>query len=87
MAVSDKSVELSENVLKALEDGQKAAMDAVKQFVDTLDKSLPALVESGEGPSKRHQVIDSALKMVDKLVATQVEFLRTVVHAAGDTLK
>ena len=80
----DKPVELPENVLEAVKNGQQKAIDAVRKFVDTVDQSLPL---GGEGPSKRQQVIDSALDMSDKLVATQYDFLRTVVQAAGSALK
>jgi hypothetical protein len=35
----------------------------------------------GDGPSKSHEVIDSALEMSDRLVQTQYAFLRGVVQA------
>ena len=80
MAISDKSVDLTEGVLEAVKNGQQMAIEAVRKFVDTVDQSLPL---GGDDPSKRQEVIDSALAMADKLVATQYDFLRTVVHAAG----
>ena len=84
MAIADKPVELTENVLEAVKTGQQKAIDAVRKFVDTVDQSLPP---GGEDPSKRQKVIDSALDMADKLVATQYDFLRTVVQAAGSALR
>lgn len=80
MAISDKSVDLTEGVLEAVKNGQQMAIEAVRKFVDTVDQSLPL---GGNDSSKRQEVIDSALAMADKLVATQYDFLRTVVHAAG----
>jgi hypothetical protein len=79
----DRTAELSEEVLKSLESGQRAAIDAVRKFVDTVDKTLPAL---GDRPSRRQDVIDSAMEMADRLVHTQYDFLNKVVHSAGNAL-
>lgn len=79
----DRTAELSDDVLKSLESGQRAAIDAVRKFVDTVDEQLPAL---GERPSKRQEIIDAAMEMADRLVHTQHEFLRNVVQSAGKAL-
>jgi len=79
----DRTTELSEEVLKSLDDGAQAAIDAVRKFVDTVDKALPP---RGEGPSRREEITDSALEMAQRLVHTQYEFLRKVVDSAGKTL-
>jgi hypothetical protein len=71
-------------VLKSVESGQRAAIDAVRKFVDTVDEALPAI---GDSPSRRETVIDAALEMADKLVGTQYEFLRSVVRSADRSLK
>ena len=77
------ATKLSEDVLKAVEDGQRAAIDAVQRFVDTVDRALPP---RSAGASRRQEVIDSAMDMSDRLVHTQYEFLRKVVHSAGKSL-
>jgi hypothetical protein len=82
-AAVDRTSELSEEVLKSLESGQRAAIEAVRKFVDTVDQALPAL---GERPSRREEVVDSAMEMADRLVHTQYEFLRKVVQSAGKAL-
>jgi len=79
----DRTTELSEEVLKSLDDGAQTAIDAVRKFVDTVDKALPP---RGEGPSRREEITDSALEMAQRLVHTQYEFLRKVVDSAGKTL-
>jgi len=66
----DKTKELSEEVLDSLEKGQRAAIEAVRKFVDTVDDALPALPH-GEGRTKRQEIVDSALEMADRLVHTQ----------------
>ena len=81
----DRTAEFSEEVAKSVEEGQRAAIDAVRKFVDAVDHTLPALPH-GEGPSGRQEIIDSALAMADRLVHTQYEFIRKVVDSAGKTL-
>jgi hypothetical protein len=75
-----EATELPDDVLKAIESGQRAAIEAVRKFVDKVDESLPL---HGEGASKRQEVIDAAMEMADRLVHTQYDFLRKVVDSAG----
>jgi hypothetical protein len=82
-ATVSSTTELSEGVLKSVEDGQRAAIEAVHKFVDTVDRALPP---RGKGPSRREEIVDSALEMADRLVHTQYDFLRNVVHSAGKSL-
>jgi len=79
----DATAELSDDVLAAVESGQRAAIDAVHRFLETVDEALPAL---GERPSRREKVVDAALEMADRLTTTQYEFLRTVVRSADRSL-
>ena len=81
----DKTTELSEEVLDSLEKGQRAAIEAVRKFVDTVDHTLPALPH-GEGPSKRQEIVDSALEMADRLVHAQYDFIHKVIDSAGKSL-
>jgi hypothetical protein len=80
---ADRATELSQEVFTSVEAGQRAALAAVRRFVDTVDEALPAL---GEHPSRRESVIDAALDMADKLVTTQYDFLRSVVRSADRSL-
>jgi hypothetical protein len=82
MATADRPTELSEQALESLEKGQRTAIEAVRKFVDTVDKTQAHAAD----PSERQEVIDSALEMADRLVHTQYEFLRTVVQSAGESL-
>ena len=82
-AAVDRTTELSDDVLKSLESGQRAAIEAVRKFAETVDEALPAL---GERPSRREEIVDAALEMADRLVHTQYDFLRNVVQSAGKTL-
>ncbi len=82
--VVHRAADLSDEVLKSVESGQRAAIDAVRKFVDTVDEAIPARSDS---PSGRETVIDAALDMADRLVTTQYEFLRSVVRSADRTLR
>ena len=79
----DRTSELSDEVLKSLESAQRAAIEAVRKFVDTVDEALPAL---GERPSRRREIVDAAMQMADRLVHSQYEFLHDVVQNAGKAL-
>ncbi len=81
----DRTTELSEEVLDSLEKGQRAAIEAVRKFVDTVDQTLPALPH-GEGPSRRQEIVDSALEMADRLVHAQYDFIHKVIDGAGKSL-
>lgn len=77
------TTELSGDVLKSVESGQRAAIEAVRKFVDTVDQALPG---AGEAPSRRQEIVDAAMEMSERLVHTQYEFLRNVVRGAGHSL-
>jgi hypothetical protein len=76
----DRTTELSEDVFQSLEDGGKAAIEAVRKFLETVDKALPP---QRDAPSRREEIVDSALEMAERLVHTQAEFLRKVMDSAG----
>jgi hypothetical protein len=82
MAQADKPVQLSEEVLEEIKEGQEAAIGAVRGFVSSLDETLAG----SASPSQAEQIVDSALKMADKLVETQYDFLKKVVHSAGEAV-
>jgi hypothetical protein len=78
-----RTTELSEDLLRELEDGAQSALEAVRRFLGTVDEALPL---GGPGPSRREQITDSALEMAQRLVHTQAEFLRKVVDSAGKSI-
>jgi hypothetical protein len=78
-----KTADPSADVLKSIEAGQRAAIEAVRKFVDIVDEVIPAI---GGRPSRRETVIDAALEMADQLVTTQYDFLRSVVRSADRSL-
>ncbi len=81
----DTSAKLSEEVLKTVERSQRVAIDAVRNFVNIVDQALPPLPH-GEGPSRRQEIVDSALEMADRLVHTQYDFICKVIDSAAESL-
>jgi hypothetical protein len=84
MAIVDRPTELSEQMLESVEKAQRAAIEAVRKFVDTVDEKLPALGD--EHPSTRQEIVDAALDMADRLVHTQYDFLHQAVDSASKAL-
>jgi hypothetical protein len=80
----DRTTELSEEVLKSLESGQRAAIDTVRKFVDAVDEKLPSLGD--ERRSRRQEIINATLEMAERLVQTQYDFLRKVVEVQARAL-
>ena len=75
--------EVSEEVLEEIKEGQEAAIGAVRNFVGSVDKTLAG----SASPTQVEEIVDSALKMADKLVETQYGFLKKVVHSAGEAIE
>jgi hypothetical protein len=81
----DRTAKLSEEVLETVEKSQRAAIESVRKFVETVDHALPALPH-GKGPTGRQEIVDSALEMADRLVHTQYDFIRKVIDNASKSL-
>ena len=71
--------ELSDDVLESVETGRKTASEALHKFVDEV---TPVLADQ----SRRKTVIDAALDLAEELLTARIEFLRSVVRSAGETL-
>ena len=82
--VVERAAKTSDEVLKSVEAGQRAAIEAVRKFVDTVDETIPA---HGDRSSRRQTVVDAALDMADRLVTVQYGFIRSVVASADQALR
>lgn len=81
--VVERAAGLSDEVLKSVESGGRATIEAVRKFVDTVDEVLPA---PGDRPTRRKTIVDAALDMADQLVTSHSKFLRSVVLSADRAL-
>ena len=80
--LSERAADLSDAMFESSEARRRAAMQAVRAFVDTVDETIPNIVD----PLTRKKIIDSALALADKLGATQLEFLRSVSGSVSEAL-
>lgn len=80
----DRTTELSDDVLKSLEAGERAAIDAVGQFLITIEVALPQEVVETSDVAKT--ITESGLEMADRLIHTEYSFLRNVVDSTAKSL-
>lgn len=71
--------ELSDDVLESVEAGRKATIEAVRKFVDEV---TPVVADQ----SRRKTVIGATLDLAEELMTARIEFLRSVIRSAGQTL-
>ena len=82
--VVERAVGTSDEVLKSVEAGERAAIEAVRKFVDTVDEAMPA---HGDRAPRRQTIVDAALDMADRLVTVQYGFIRSIVASADQALR
>jgi len=83
-SVVERSAELSDGVLKSLEAGERAALEAVGRFMITIEEALPQEVASTSEVAKK--ITESGFEMADRLVHTMNDFPRTVIDSAAKSL-
>ncbi len=83
-AVVDRSTGLSEDTIQALEDGARAAIEAVGRFVVTVEEALPQEVHGTSDVAKK--ITESGLETADRLVHTWYDFLRKVIGSTSKSL-
>src|ERR1019366_1252128 len=79
-----RATDQSEDMIQALEDGGRAAADAVARFLTTLQEALPQGIERTSEVGKK--ITESALEMAQQLIHTQSAFLRKAIDNAGKSL-
>jgi hypothetical protein len=72
-------------VIESVQHAEQAAFEAVRAFVDTVDDVFPDVTSEGDGP--RRQIIDSAFRMVEKLVGTSNELAESVVRVSARAME
>ena len=80
----DTTARLSEEVLTSLEKSERAAVEAVGQFVITIEEALPREVTATADVAK--QITESGFGMFDRLIHTEHAFIRGLVDSAAKTV-
>ena len=79
--VVDRTARLSDELLKSLESSERAAIEAVGQFVITIEEALPTEVSATTDMANK--ITKSGLEMVDQLVHTEYDLLQHAVDSAA----
>ena len=82
--VVGRASDLSDEVLKSLEAGERSAIEALGQFVITVEEALSQEVASTSEVAKK--VTESGLGMADRLVHAQYDVLRDVIANTAKSL-
>ena len=80
----DRTARLSDQLLKSFETNERAAIEAVGQFVINIEEAFPEEVSATTEVAKR--LTESGLQTTDRLVHTAYDVLRDVVDSAAGSL-
>lgn len=73
-----------ERLIGTLRDNEMSALEAVREFVDTVDGAFPSLGEDG-GPRRR--IIDAAFRMTEQLVDTSNQVALNIVQLSTSSVE
>jgi hypothetical protein len=79
--VVERSVRLSDELLKSLETSERAAIEAVGQFVIRIEEAVPREVTATS--EVMEQLTESGLEMLDRLLHTEFTLIRGAVDSAA----
>jgi hypothetical protein len=74
----------ADRIIDSVADAERSALDAVRRFLDTVNKSFP---DVGPDGGQRQRIIDSAFRMTEELVGTTNQFAHRLVEASADAAK
>jgi len=83
--VVDRASVLSDEWLMSLETGERAAIEALGQFVVAVEEALPQEVAGTSEVAKK--ITESGLEMADRLIHTQHVFLRKGIDSTAKALR
>lgn len=75
--------DLAQRMIESLQENEQSALDAVRDFVETVDGAFPSLGENGP----RRRIIDAAFKMTQQLVDTSNKVALNIVQVTEDALE
>jgi hypothetical protein len=81
--LAKRAAALSDEVLEQVEARQRAAIEALRKFLDRLDDAMPNLIDD---PSARKKVVDAIGDYYEQLAMTTNEFVAGLVRSAVGTV-
>lgn len=82
MATTDDVTDGVQNLISGVGDQSKAALDAVRRFVDSVNEAIP---DAAAGPL-RDRVIESAFSMTHQVVEASNRLATGLVESTGKTI-
>ncbi len=81
--MAKRAADLSDEVLERVEARQRAAIQALRQFLNRLDDAMPNIVDD---PSVRKKVVDAIGDYYEQLATTTNEFVAGLVRSTVGAL-
>lgn len=69
-------------LIDSIEETERATLESVRRFVDTVDGAFPDVGEDGP----RQKIIDSAFRMVEQMVGASNQLAQNIVQVTGEAL-
>ncbi|MGA2835657.1 MAG: hypothetical protein ABSF84_03570 [Acidimicrobiales bacterium] len=73
-----------ERIIDSLADAERSALEAVRNFLDSVNGAFP---HGENGGRSRQKIIDSAFRMTEELVGSSNEFAHRLIRVGGDVAK
>ena len=73
----------SRRLIDTIERAERASLEAVRNFLDTVDGEFP---HRGDADGPRRKIIDSAFKMTEQLVSASTGFAKNVLEVTEKAL-
>lgn len=73
----------AERLIGTIRDNEKSALEAVREFVDTVDGAFPSLGED----APRRRIIDAAFRMTEQLVDTSNQVALNIVQLTTSAME
>ncbi len=81
----DVGAEFLLDLIKTVDDSERAALDAIRRFVTSVDKAFPR-GDKKSGPRRQVEVVEAALKMIEQLLAGSNEVAQRLTQSVRDAL-
>lgn len=82
MATTDNVTDGVQNLISGVSDQSKAALEAVRRFVDSVNEAIP----DAAGGALRDRVIESAFSMTHQVVEASNRMASGLVESTGKTI-
>ena len=81
----DVGAEFLLDLIKTVDDNERAALDAIRRFVASVDKALPRS-DKKSGPRRQVEVVEAALKMIEQLLGVSNDVAQRLTESVREAL-